>query len=564
MFGGLYDSVFAADAQQPGDTQWFVDVAGNSNISYRTNNDYTGRKYFPQPMCGGVAILDYDNDGKMDIFFTNGAKLPSMEKEGRAYDNCLLRNKGDGTFEEVTAKAGLIGKQTGYAFGVAAGDYDNDGNQDIFICSAGRNTLYHNNGDGTFTDVTSGSGLDTKPSDVLSVGAAWFDYDNDGLLDLIVSNYTVWSPLTDRPCFHAAMSMQPGNSKPSESYCSPRDVVSVAPRLYHNLGNGHFKDVTDESGVGSVLGKGMGISIADFNGDGLMDIFISNDTERNTLYINQGGGRFKEQALLYGVAYNELGTVVSGMGSDAKDFNNDGFVDVIYNDLAGQIFGLLSNNHNRYFDDVTRQTNLLNLSRSYSGWSIGFIDFDNDGWKDIYSANGDVDDLLPTSKQHDTMFRNIGGTRFIDVSEEMGQDFNFVGYQRGSAFGDLNNDGFQDIVITSLGERPRILINRGLSGNHWMLFDLRGTVSNRDGIGAKIKVTTASGRVLHNHCTTSVGFMSSSDRRVHFGLGKETSVAEVEIRWPSGAIQHLAGISGNQVVKVVEPRAEGAVTGDAK
>ena len=217
-----------------------------------------------------------------------------------------------------------------------------------------------------------------------------------------------------------------------------------------------------------------------------------------------------------------------------------------------------------FFDDVTRKTNLLNLSRSYSGWSIGFIDFDNDGWKDIYSANGDVDDLLPTSKQHDTMFRNIEGTRFADVSEEMGQDFNFVGYQRGSAFGDLNNDGFQDIVITSLGQRPRILINRGLSGNHWILFDLRGTVSNRDGIGAKIKVTTASGRVIYNHCTTSVGFMSSSDRRVHFGLGKEKSVAEVEICWPSGVIQHLASIAADQVVKVVEPRSEGAATGVTK
>ena len=552
-------SAGVAAAQHPDGTGWFVDIAGPSAITYKTNNDYTGRKYFPQPMCGGVAILDYDNDGKMDIFFTNGAKLPSMEKAGTAYDNCLLHNRGDGTFEDVTAKAGLLGKQTGYNFGVAAADYDNDGNEDIFICSAGRNTLYHNNGDGTFTDVTPGSGLDSKPPGVLSVGAAWFDYDNDGLLDLIVSNYTVWSPLTDRPCFYDAApttSGAPGSPKKVESYCSPRDVVSAAPRLYHNLGNGHFKDVTEESGIGSVLGKGMGIAIADFNGDGLMDVFISNDTEKNSLYINQGRGKFKEEAFLYGVAYNELGNVVSGMGSDAKDFNNDGFVDIVYNDLAGQIFGLLSNNHDKYFDDVTRQTNVENLSRPFSGWSIGFIDFDNDGWKDIYSANGDVDNLLPTSKQHDTMFRNVEGTRFVDASEEMGKDFNFIGYQRGSAFGDLNNDGFQDIVVTSLGQTPRILINRGLSGNHWALFDLRGTVSNRDGIGAKIKVTTAAGRTLYNHCTTSVGFMSSSDRRVHFGLGKETSMADVEIRWPSGTIQHLDHLAADRIIKVEEPRPE--------
>jgi len=542
--------------QQSAGSAWFVDVAPRSNFSYRTNNDYTGRKYFPQPMCGGVAILDYDNDGRMDIFLTNGAKLPELDKPGTAYDNALLRNKGDGTFEDVTAKAGLKGSETGYSFGVAAGDYDNDGREDLFVASAGRNTLYHNNGDGTFSDVTANSGLDDKKAGLLSVGAAWFDFDNDGLLDLLVSNYTLWDPHADRPCFRVASGAAAdpkAGSKTIESYCSPRDVVSVSPSLYRNLGNGHFQNVTESSGIGSVSGKGMGISIADFNGDGLMDIFMANDTERNFLFINLGGGKFKEEALLYGVAYNEAGAPVSGMGSDAKDYDNDGLPDIVYNDLAGQIFGLFKNNQGHYFDDVSRRSNIENLSRPFAGWSIGFIDYDNDGWKDIYSANGDVDNLLPNSRQHDSMFKNVDGQRFTDATPDMGQDFSFLGYQRGAAFGDLNNDGYQDIVAASLGEKPRILLNRDLSGNHWLLFELKGTKSNRDGIGAQLKVTTGSGRVLYNHATTSVGFMSSSDRRVHFGLGKETTVSAVEIRWPSGIVQQLGPLTVDQIMKVTEP-----------
>jgi len=522
---------------------WFSDVSRHSDFSYRTNNDFTGRKYFPQPMCGGVAIFDYDNDGKMDIFLTNGAKLPELKKSDRSYYNCLLRNKGDGTFEDVTAKAGLSGTNLGYSFGVAAGDYDNDGNEDLFVCNAGRDALYHNNGDGTFTDVTVGSGLDRKPANVLSVGAAWFDYDNDGLLDLIVSTYTEWTPETDRRC-------QIGRD---DIYCSPAVYKSVAQRLYHNLGHGHFEDVTMASGFGRTFGKGMGINIADFNGDGLMDVFIANDTERNFLFINQGDGTFKEQGSLYGVAYNEAGATVSGMGSDAKDFDNDGMVDIVYNDLAGQVFGLFRNLVGNSFDDVTRQTHLETLSLPFSGWSIGFIDYDNDGWKDLYSANGDVDNFRPNSKQHDTMFKNIDGKSFLDVSDQMGPAFAMLGYQRGAAFGDLNNDGFLDIVVTSLGETPRILMNNALNGNHWLLFDLRGRRSNRDGIGARIKVVTVSGRALYNHATTSVGFMSSSDRRVHFGLGSEQMIKSVEIRWPSGILQTLGPIPVDHIARIEEP-----------
>ncbi len=547
-------AVFAAGGEAPAPPRkpgfWFTDVAGGSGISYRSRNDFTGRKYFPQPMCGGVAAIDYNNDGLMDLFFTNGAKLPELKKTGPEYWNCLLRNKGDGTFEDVTAKAGLagVGKDfdLGFCFGAAVADYDNDGWDDIFICNAGVNALYHNNGDGTFTNVIAGSGLEHKPENVLSVGAAWFDYDNDGLLDLIVTNYTVWTPQTDRQCL-----MAPGE----EEYCSPTVYKSVASRLYRNLGKGKFEDVTEASGIGAALGKGMGISIADFNHDGFPDIFIANDTEPNFLFMNQGNGTFKERGLEFGVAYNAQGSAVSGMGCDAKDFDNDGWVDVVYNDLSGQVYGLLKNDAGKSFTDITWPSKFGPLTHNLSGWSIGFVDYDNDGWKDIYSANGDVDNLSATAKQHDTMFRNIGGKTLEDATAEMGPDFAFSGYQRGSAFVDLNNDGFMDLVVTSLNEKPRILMNNALAPHHWILFQLRGHKSNRNGMGASIKVTTASGRVLWNHATTSVGFMSSSDKRVHFGLGTESAIQAVEIRWPSGIVQRIDHPTVDQIMHVEEPQA---------
>ena len=495
-------------------------------------------------MCGGVAAIDYDNDGRMDLFFTNGSKLPELSKTKPDYYNCLLRNKGDGTFEDVTAKAGLTGASLGFSFGVAVADYNNDVFNDIFICKEGTITLYRNNGDGTFSVVTNGSGLDQKPENVLSVGAAWFDYNNDGLLDLIVTNYTAWTPQTDKQC---RMDEQ------HEEYCSPTVYKSVSSRLYRNLGNSRFEDVTEASGIGRALGKGMGISIADFNGDGLMDIFVANDTEPNCLFVNQGNGTFKESGLEFGVAYNPQGETVSGMGSDAKDFDNDGWVDIVYNDLSGQVFGLMKNESGKSFADATWSSKLGALTRNLSGWSIGFIDYNNDGWKDIYSANGDVDDLTANSKQHDSMFENVDGKTLVDVTDKMGPDFSFKGYQRGSAFVDLNNDGFMDLVVTSLGQRPRILMNNALNGNHWILFDLVGHKSNRNGIGAIIKVTTGSGRALYNHVTTSVGFMSSSDRRAHFGLGSETKIDQVEIRWPSGIVQRIAHPAIDQILRVGEP-----------
>jgi hypothetical protein len=528
----------AETTKRPG----FVDVAPRSRIIYKSNNSLTGRKYFPQPMCGGIAVFDYDNDGKLDIFLTNGAKFPEMRKVDRSFYNCLLHQEADGTFKDVTESAGLTGAELDYNFGVAVGDYDNDGYEDLFIASAGRNVLYHNNGNGTFTDVTAESGIGAKPDKTLSVAAAWFDYDNDGLLDLVVSNYTYWTPTLDIHCFMGSR----------DYYCDPRRYPSVPHRLYHNLGNGKFADVTDKSGFGASPGKGMGISIADFNDDGWMDVFIANDTEPNSLFMNKGNGTFEEVGLQMGVAYNDNAQTGSSMGCDAKDFDNDGKVDIFYNNLVGQIWALLRNRGD-IFQYFSYESKIKQLSAPFSGWSNAFIDYNNDGWKDIYSANGDVDDVNEDSRHHDTLFENVDGKTFVDVSSQMGKDFLTKGFHRGSALGDLNNDGSLDIVVTALNETPRILMNTADSGNHWLVLGLTGHKSARDAVGAKVKITTASGRVLYNHVAISVGFMSSSDKRIHFGLGRETEISSIEIRWPSGTNQILRSVKADQFLKIDEP-----------
>jgi hypothetical protein len=329
--------------------------------------------------------------------------------------------------------------------------------------------------------------------------------------------------------------------------------VSVPDRLYHNLGNGKFEDVTEKSGFGQVKGKGMGISIADVNNDGFPDVFVVNDTERNFLFMNQRNGTFKEEGTLYGVSYNDDGVTVNGMGSDAKDFNNDGKIDLFYNDLPHQVFALFAGD-GRAFRYVSATTGLGRISYRFGGWSAGFMDFDNDGWKDIYSANGDVDRYGSDSRQSDTMFRNSEGKTFLDVSAAMGSDFTRKGFHRGAAFADFNNDGALDIAVTGLNERPRILINSVAAGAHWLLLDLHGTKSNRDAIGAAIKLTTASGRTLYNHVSVSTGFMSSSDRRVHFGLGGEMAVRSIEIAWPSGIAQEIDNPGVDRILSISEPR----------
>ncbi|MDX1980512.1 MAG: CRTAC1 family protein [Bryobacteraceae bacterium] len=506
--------------------QQFTDAAPRSAFPYTTNNGFDGRKYFPQPLCGGVAVLDYDNDGLMDLYFTNGASFPDLRKSPAHY-NALLRNKGNGEFEDVTVRAGLAGESLGYSLGAAAGDFDSDGFTDLFVASAGANVLYRNTGKGAFLDVTTLSGL-TKPPGTLSVQGAWLDYDHDGRLDLVLSNYTLWTPATDRRCVR---------EDGVDFYCHPKTYPAVPHRLYRNLGNHRFEDVTASAGFAGALGKGMGIGIADVNGDGFPDIFIANDTERNFLYVNQKNGTFREQGLLLGVAYNDDAATVSAMGAAVRDYDNDGWPDIFYNDLMGQIWGLFRNLGGKSFRYASPAAGIVRLSEPYSGWSAGFIDYNNDGWKDLYSANGDVDSLKADAEQHDTLFQNLDGRRFADVSGQLGKDFLRTGYQRGAAFADLNNDGWMDIVVTSLGRRPRILLNSG-GENNWLLINAPG---------ASIRLTTPSGRTLLNHSAPSEGFLSSSDPRIHFGLGPETS-ADLEIRWPGGAIEARKNVRSGQIL----------------
>ncbi|MFN7939946.1 MAG: CRTAC1 family protein [Bryobacteraceae bacterium] len=513
----------------------YVDIAEKSRFAYTTQNGFDGkRKYFPQPLCGGVAMFDFDNDGHLDLFFTNGAAFPELKK-APAHHNALLRNTGGGVFEDVTAKAGLAGE--GYSTGVAAADFDNDGWTDLFVAGIGSNRLYRNNADGTFRAVT----LNTPPN-TLSVQGAFLDYDNDGRLDLVVSNYTLWSIELDRRCVR---------TDGVDFYCHPKTYPAVAHRLYRNMGEGRFDDVTARAGFDKALGKGMGIGVADFSGDGWVDVFIANDTERNFFYRNRGDGTFVEEALRAGVAYNDDAATVSAMGVDVRDYDNDGWPDVFYNNLSNQLWALFRNLSGRTFRYTSPNMGLAALSASYAGWSAGFVDYNNDGWRDLFSANGDVDSLHASSPQHDTLFENAAGKRFVDVTASAGEYFTRKGYQRGAAFGDLNNDGFTDIVVTSLGRRPAILLHTGGSG-HWVDVKLRGRRSNRDSIGARVKVTTASGRVMHDWISPSVGFLSSSSLQAHFGLGTDSRV-DIEARWPSGATARLTGITADRVVTLEEP-----------
>lgn len=523
----------------------FTDVAPRSTFAYVTQNGFAGgRKYFPQPLCGGVAVLDFDNDGLMDLYFTNGAPFPEGKKTGPAFHNALLRNKGGGVFEDVTVRAGLAGENLGYSLGAAAADYDNDGFTDLFVANAGGNTLYRNQGDGTFRDVTAASGLGVKPEGTLSVQGAWVDFDHDGYLDLVVSNYTQWTPATDQRC------VRPDGV---DYYCHPKIYPSVPNRLYRNRGDGTFQDVTEAAGLAAARGKGMGISIADVNGDGWEDIFIANDTEPNFLYINQQNGTFREQGLAMGVAYNDEGATVSAMGTDVRDFDNDGWPDIFYNNLTAQVWGLFRNLRGKSFRYISGAAGLVPLSTPYSGWSGGFFDYNNDGWRDLYSANGDVDSLRAGAAQHDTLFENVDGKRFVDVSAKAGEHFKRSGYQRGAAFVDLNNDGFLDLVVTSLHRRPAILLNSASGGGHWLTLRLVGHKANRDSIGARITVATPSGRLLRDWLSPSVGILSSSDPRVHFGLGAEAKAASIEIRWPGGGTLMMKDVAADRILTVHEP-----------
>lgn len=528
----------------------FEDISARAGVNFVLRNSATPNKYQIEPMVAGVAVFDYNNDGWQDIYFVNGAKIPELTKTGPDYYNRLYRNHGDGTFSDVTDQAGVKG--AGYSMGVAVSDYDNDGWEDLFVAGVNRNLLFHNNRDGTFTDVTDRAGLagiDAKRGKMWSICAAWLDYNNDGLVDLFVVNYCDWGLDKDPFCGY--------ESRNHRVYCHPSKFAPLPNMLYRNNGDGTFTNVSEPSGIGRYLGKGMGVAVADYDDDGYADVFVANDTTRNFLFHNNRDGTFSEAGLQSGVAYNGDGSALSYMGADFRDVDNDGRPDIVVTAISNEMFSYFHNEGGGIFEDFTHSSLLGRLSIFLSGWSNGLFDFNNDGWKDLFAANSHVNDEIEMEmnvpfRQRNAIFLNDGGT-FVDVSAQAGKDFQAAAAHRGCAFGDLDNDGKVDVVVSRFDGPAEVFRNISPSAAHWLILKAEGRRSNRDGIGAKIRLESASG-VQYNHVTTSVGYAGSSDRRVHFGLGKDALVEKLEIRWPSGARQQLENIPADQILTVTEPQ----------
>jgi len=544
---GLALAAWAA-AERPAAIQ-LEDRQRASGIRFVLDNGTTPDKAVIEAVLGGVALFDFDNDGRLDVFFTNGARIPGLRKDDPRFWNRLYRNQGDGTFRDVTESAGVRGE--GYSMGAAAADFDNDGWTDLYVTGVNRNILYRNQGDGTFADVTERAGVagtDATGKKLWSVGAAWLDYDNDGDLDLFVANYLDWSPENNKVC----------GAEGKRLSCSPTDYAGLPNLLYRNDGGGRFTDVSAAAGIAAHVGRGMSVAVADADGDGFVDVFVANDQLRNFLFHNAGGRAFMETGVESGVAYTEDGVPVSGMGADFRDVDQDGRPDVFLTALSGEPFPLYRNTAEGFFVPATHPSGLGFATLMMSGWGTGAYDLDNDGHKELFSANSHVSENIDAYGHHryrqaNAIFRGLGGGRFRDVTAQAGAAMQRARAHRGCAFGDLDGDGRMDVVVSVIGEPAEVLYNTTAGAGHWLGLRLEGTKSNRDAIGATVKLTGESGRIQYNHVTTAVGYASASDKQVHFGLGPDRSATEIEIRWPSGARQVLRNVPADQVLKVREP-----------
>jgi len=529
----------------------FVDNTQRLGVNFQYRASHTSRKYLLETMGTGVALFDYDNDGRLDIYFVNGAPLSDPTPKGTIpqktdsqYWNRLYHQKPDGTFEDVTERAGLQG--TGYGMGVAVGDYDNDGFEDIYVTAYGGNKLYHNNGNGTFTDVTQKAGV---AGGGWSTSAAWVDLDGDGFLDLVVLRYLDWD-FDDVWCGEH----QPGY----RAYCHPDFFKPISPLVYHNDKDGTFTEVTQKVGLGKP-GKGLGVAISDYDRGGHIDLFVANDSMAEFLYRNKGDGTFEDVGLDSEVAVDIDGRTYAGMGVDFADYNNDGWPDLVVTDLANQRYALYQNKGSGSFTYASNTSGIGQMTMAHSGWGVRFLDYDNDGWKDLLIAQGhDLDTIelnYPNLRYREPMLlaRNTG-RGFVDVSAQSGNVFHQAWVARGLAVGDIDNDGRVDAVVTTNDGSVHVLHNETVTQNHWILLHLVGHKSNRDAIGAEVSVVTASGP-QYATVSTAGSYLSASDKRLHFGLGQQSVVQRIEIRWPSGIRQTLKDVSADQILQIDEPAA---------
>ncbi len=522
----------------------FRDITAQAGIRFTHNNGAFGKKWLPETMGPGCAFIDYDNDGYPDILLVNGEDWPGHPHGGLTTPK-LYHNNRDGTFTDVTRKAGLAVPMFG--FGVAVGDYDNDGFDDIFISALGQSRLFHNNGNGTFTDVTKLAGM-LGPNE-FSTSAAWVDYDRDGKLDLVVANYVQWTEQTDLYC------TLDGAHK---SYCTPESYKGTSVRLWHNLGDGKFEDATQKAGLSDPTSKSLGITILDYNADGWPDILIANDTQPNKLYLNKKNGTFEESGVTAGIGFSEDGVARAGMGVDAADYDRSGHASVIITNFANQMASLYHNEGNGLFVDEAPQSEVGRSTLVTLGFGCFFFDYDNDGWPDIFVADGHIEDAIERVQKRVTyaepahLFRNLGGGKFQEVTPQMGPAFAAPRVARGAAYADTDNDGFLDILIMTNAGPAYLLHNEG-GTNHSLRLKLVGTKSNRDGIGAVVQLSSDNNKDKQwKMLRSGSSYLSQSELVLTFGLGAQTKADSVEIQWPSGQLDKLTNVIAGQTVTVQE------------